>query len=77
MRKKKRDEHFEEGNAVVYIDDMADFEKMIRKFKKLVKKSGVMEKLQEKRYYEKPSDKRRRKRNQQKRRAKKELKNEK
>ena len=71
-KKQRRDEHFEKGNAIVYIDDMADFEKCIRKFKKMVKKSGVLEKFVEKQTFEKPSDRKRRKKNQQKRRIAKE-----
>jgi len=37
-------------------------EEMLRELKRRLKKSGVMEKVREKMYYEKPSDRRRRER---------------
>ncbi len=37
------------------------FEKALRRFKKKCNKEGIMQKLKEMKYYEKPSEKRRRK----------------
>lgn len=48
--------------------DDIEFDKAVKHFKKLVNKTGVLQELKMKRYYEKPSDKKRRERNEQKRR---------
>lgn len=52
---------WEEGNVVVYVDRPEDLERAIRKFKKLLKKNGIMEEVAKRQAYEKPSDKKRRK----------------
>ena len=50
-------------NAVVNARECrGNHEKMIRKFLKKVKRSGLMEELRERRYYMKPSEKKRRQR---------------
>lgn len=46
--------------AVVKINENESFEKALRRFKKLCNKEGLMKKLKEMKYYEKPSAKRRR-----------------
>jgi len=46
--------------AIIKVNDNESFEKAIRRFKKLCNKEGLMKKLKEMKYYEKPSDKRRR-----------------
>ena len=46
--------------AIIKVNRDESFEKALRRFKKLCNKEGVMKKLKEKKYYEKPSDRRRR-----------------
>lgn len=46
--------------AIIRINENESFEKALRRFKKLCNKEGVMKKLKEMKYYEKPSAKRRR-----------------
>tara|TARA_B100000029_G_C16981692_1_gene743895 strand:+ start:93 stop:278 length:186 start_codon:yes stop_codon:yes gene_type:complete len=36
------------------------FEKMLKRFTKMVRKEGILEEVRERMYYEKPSDKKRR-----------------
>jgi small subunit ribosomal protein S21 len=43
----------------IYIRDQEQFERMVKKFTRKVKKSGVLEEVRERRYYTKPSTKRR------------------
>jgi ribosomal protein S21 len=42
----------------IYIRDQEQFERMVKKFTRKVKKSGVLEEVRERRYYTKPSTKR-------------------
>lgn len=46
--------------AIIKVNDNESFEKALRRFKKLCNKEGLMKKLKEMRYYEKPSTKKRR-----------------
>jgi len=46
-------------DIVVYPGE--DIEKAIKRFSKAVKKSGILEEVRERRFFEKPSDKKRRK----------------
>jgi small subunit ribosomal protein S21 len=48
---------FLQGNTV-YVD--GDFNKALRKFKKIVEESGVLQDLMEKQHYTKPSEQRKR-----------------
>lgn len=49
-------------------EDLNEFDKAVKLFKKLVLKDGFIQEIKERRYYEKPSDKKRRERNIRKRR---------
>ena len=49
-------------------EDEVEFDKAVRKFKKICNKSGFLQELRERRYFEKPSDKKRKERNARKRR---------
>lgn len=51
----------------IYIRDQEQFEKMVKKFTRKVKKSGVLEEVRERRYYTKPSVRRRMKKLEKKR----------
>ena len=51
----------------IYVRDQEQFEKMVKKFTRKVKKSGVLEEVRERRYYTKPSVKRRMKKLEKKR----------
>jgi len=44
------------------LEDQNEFDKAMKLFKRLVNKSGHLQELKERRYYEKPSDKKRRER---------------
>ncbi|MFC1734702.1 30S ribosomal protein S21 [Candidatus Hydrogenedentota bacterium] len=44
----------------IKVKDSESFEKALRRFKKKCNKEGVMQKLKENKYYEKPSDRKRR-----------------
>jgi len=46
-------------HAEIYIKDQEQFERMVKKFTRKVKKSGVLDEVREKRYFTKPSVKRR------------------
>ena len=46
-------------HAEIYIRDQEQFERMVKKFTRKVKKSGVLDEVREKRYFTKPSVKRR------------------
>jgi small subunit ribosomal protein S21 len=48
------------GN-VVHIKDGMPFEKALRKFKKKIQESGVLQELRQREFYEKPTTKRKRK----------------
>lgn len=54
-------------HAEVYIRDQEQFERMLKKFTKKVKKCGILEEARERRYYTKPSVKRRNKKLEKKR----------
>ena len=54
-------------HAEVYIRDQEQFERMLKKFTKKVKKCGILEEVRERRYYTKPSVKRRNKKLEKKR----------
>jgi len=43
----------------IYVRDQEQFEKMVKKFTRKVKKSGILEEVRERRYYTKKSIKRR------------------
>lgn len=58
------------GNSVLVNDN---FEKAMRKFKKKVQESGLLQELREREYYEKPTTSRKKARNQAKRRWAKKL----
>lgn len=45
----------------VKVKENESFEKTLRRFKKKCNKEGIMRKIKESKYYEKPSEKRRRK----------------
>ena len=45
-----------------------EFDKAVKKFKKLCNNDGFLQEIRERRYFEKPSDKRRKERNARKRR---------
>ena len=47
--------------AYVRVSENESFEKALRRFKKICNKEGLMKKLKETKYYEKPSDRKRRK----------------
>ncbi len=51
----------------IYVRDQEQFEKMVKKFTRKVKKSGILEEVRERRYYTKPSVKRRMKKLEKKR----------
>ena len=51
----------------IYIRDQEQFEKMVKKFTRKVKKSGILDEVRERRYYTKPSVKRRMKKLEKKR----------
>lgn len=59
------------GNAVIVQHD--NVEKALRKFKKRVMESGLLNELREREFYEKPTTERKRKRNQAKRRLQRRL----
>lgn len=46
--------------AIVKVNENESFEKALRRFKKICNKEGLMKKLKEMRYYEKPSTRKRR-----------------
>jgi small subunit ribosomal protein S21 len=73
-KRQEQEQEFEWGNAVVYLDYDENIERAIRRFKKLLKKSGVLEELQKRQAYEKPSDRKRRKKQEQRRKHLKEQK---
>jgi small subunit ribosomal protein S21 len=54
-------------NVEIYVRDQEQFERMVKKFTRKVKKSGVLEEVRERRYYTKPSEKRRAKKLEKKR----------
>ncbi len=56
-------------NAEIIIRDQSQVERMIKKFSRKVKKSGILEECRERRFYTKKSTKRRKKRLEKKRRA--------
>ena len=47
--------------AVVVIQDGENFEKALKRFKKLCEKEGILTEMKRREYYEKPSQKRKRK----------------
>ena len=51
----------------VYVRDQEQFERMLKKFSRKVKKCGILEEVRERRYYTKPSVKRRKKKLEKKR----------
>ena len=53
----------------VYIRDQEQFARMLKKFTRKVKKSGILDEVRERRYYTKKSKKRRLKRANKKRRS--------
>ena len=55
----------------VYVRDQEQIERMIKKFSRKVKKSGILDEVRERRYYTKPSVKRRLKKLEKKRLARK------
>ena len=61
----------------VYIRDQQQFERMLKKFTKKVKKCGILDEVKERRYYTKPSVKRRNKKLEKKRLIKKAVEKEK
>ena len=54
-------------HAEIYIKDQQQFERLVKKFTRKVKKSGILEEVRERRYYTKPSVKRRMKKLEKKR----------
>ena len=64
-------------HAEVYIRDQQQFERMLKKFTKKVKKCGILDEVKERRYYTKPSVKRRNKKLEKKRLIKKAVEKEK
>ena len=48
-------------HAEIYIKDQQQFERLVKKFTRKVKKSGILDEVRERRYYTKPSVKRRKK----------------
>ena len=54
-------------HAEIYIKDQKQFEKMVKKFTRKVKKTGILDEVRERRYYTKPSVKRRMKKLEKKR----------
>ena len=51
-------------------DDEVEFDKAVKKFKKICNNLGFLQELRERRYFEKPSDKKRKERNAKTRRRK-------
>ena len=64
-------------HAEVYIRDQQQFERMLKKFTKKVKKCGILDEVKERRYYTKSSVKRRNKKLEKKRLIKKAVEKEK
>ena len=54
-------------HAEIYIKDQQQFERLVKKFTRKVKKSGILDEVRERRYYTKPSVKRRMKKLEKKR----------
>ena len=69
---KKPRENNIEGLTITSTECNGDMERMIKKFKKKVMKSGLMIELKSRQAYEKPSDKRRRRKKESIRRCRKE-----
>ena len=57
----------------IYVRDQDQFERMVKKFTRKVKKCGILDEVRERRYYTKPSVKRRKKKLEKKRLIKKEV----
>ena len=72
MKKNNRGSKKIDTCVVVRADDhRGDPERMIRRFRKLVKNSGIMEEVRERRYFKSPSLKRREKKREQQRKIQK------
>ena len=52
---------YKQGHVEVEIKNQKDFERALRRFKKLVREEGILELYKEKSVYMKPSDKKRKK----------------
>lgn len=61
MSKKTRT-RYKQGHVEVTIKNQKDFERALRRFKKLVNEEGILDLYREKSVYMKPSDKKRKKR---------------
>ncbi|WP_041434120.1 30S ribosomal protein S21 [Thermocrinis albus] len=47
--------------AIVVVGDNESFEKVLKKFKRVVEKEGILTEVRRRQFYEKPSEKRKRK----------------
>lgn len=60
--------------AIVYVMENEPFEKVLKRFKRVVEKEGILTEVKRKQFYEKPSEKRKRKERQARKRIIKALK---
>lgn len=68
-----RDKERQIRGSTVYVKDGEPFEKAMRRFKKKVQDSGILQELREREFYEKPTSIRKRKKSAAKNRWQKEL----